>query len=113
VDAKQALLRWVRYQLEDYSDVIPPIQDFHRSWRTGLAFAALIHRHDPAFLPEFYDDILPLPFETTDDWRKTLTLVFEIALEKMCLPRLLDPEDLVDVETPDERSMMTYISEYY
>ncbi|ORZ13311.1 calponin homology domain-containing protein, partial [Lobosporangium transversale] len=50
VDAKQALLRWVRYQLEDYSDVIPPIQDFHRSWRTGLAFAALIHRHDPEFL---------------------------------------------------------------
>ncbi|KAG0338435.1 hypothetical protein BG004_007237 [Podila humilis] len=31
----------------------------------------------------------------------------------MSLPRLLDPEDLVDVETPDERSIMTYISEYY
>ncbi|KAG0365521.1 Spectrin beta chain, non-erythrocytic 5 [Gamsiella multidivaricata] len=113
VDAKQALLRWVRYQLEDYSDVIPPIQDFHRSWRTGLAFAALIHRHDPDFLPEFYAEILPLPFETSDEWRRTLTKAFDIALEKMNLPRLLDPEDLVDVETPDERSIMTYISEYY
>ncbi|KAI1318587.1 actinin alpha 2 [Mortierella claussenii] len=113
VDAKQALLRWVRYQLEDYSDVIPPIQDFHRSWRTGLAFAALIHRHDPDFLPEFYSAILQLPFETSDEWRRTLTRAFEVGLEKMNLPRLLDPEDLVDVETPDERSIMTYVSEYY
>ncbi|KAG0204199.1 actinin alpha 2 [Mortierella sp. GBA30] len=113
VDAKQALLRWVRLQLEDYSDIIPPLQDFHRSWRTGLAFAALIHRHDPEFLPDFYTAILPLPFETADEWRTTLTLAFDIALHKMNIPRLLDPEDLIDVETPDERSLMIYVSEYY
>ncbi|KAG0047265.1 actinin alpha 2 [Gryganskiella cystojenkinii] len=113
VDAKQALLRWVRFQLEDYSDVIPPIQDFHRSWRTGLAFAALIHRHDPDILPEFYSSILTLPFETIDDWRRTLLTAFEVASSKMMIPRLLDPEDLVDVETPDERSIMIFISEYY
>ncbi|KAG0299763.1 actinin alpha 2 [Dissophora globulifera] len=113
VDAKQALLRWVRYQLEDYSDVIPPIQDFHRSWRTGLAFTALIHRLDPDYLSEFYTDILPLAFETMDEWRATLTKAFDVALEKMNLPRLLDPEDLLDVETPDERSIMTYVTEYY
>ncbi|KAG0003283.1 hypothetical protein BGZ65_001863, partial [Modicella reniformis] len=112
IDAKQALLRWVRYQLEDYSDVIPPIQDFHRSWRTGLAFAALIHRHDPDFLPEFYSDILPLPFETNEEWRAILSKAFEVALLKMSLPRLLEPDDLV-VETPDERCIMTYVSEYY
>ncbi|KAG0047175.1 actinin alpha 2 [Gryganskiella cystojenkinii] len=113
VDAKQALLRWVRNQLEDYSDVIPPIQDFHRSWRTGLAFAALIHRHDQTFLPEFYSTILQAPYETIEQWRNTLTLAFDTAFEKMNLPKLLDPEDLVDVETPDERSIMTYVSEYY
>ncbi|KAG0275635.1 Alpha-actinin-1 [Linnemannia exigua] len=113
VDAKQALLRWVRYQLEDYSDVIPPIQDFHRSWRTGLVFTALIHRHDPEFLPEFYSAILPLTFEMADEWRRTLTRAFEVAYECMRLPRLLGPEDLVEIETPDERSIMTYVSEYY
>ncbi|KAG0100092.1 actinin alpha 2 [Podila epicladia] len=113
VDAKQALLKWVRYELEDYSDIIPPIQDFHRSWKTGLAFAALIHRHDPNFLPDFYSTILPLAHETIDQWRTTLTTAFQIALDKMTIPRLLDPEDLVDVETPDERSIMTYVSEYY
>lgn len=113
MDAKQALLRWVRYQLEDYSDVIPLIQDFHRSWRTGLVFSALIHRHDPEFLPEFYSAILPLTFETADEWGRTLTRAFEVAYECMKLPRLLGPEDLVDIETPDERSIMTYVSEYY
>ncbi|KAF9571307.1 actinin alpha 2 [Mortierella alpina] len=113
VDAKQALLRWVRLQLEDYSDVIPPMQDFSRSWRTGLAFAALIHRHDPNFLPNFYTTILPLPFETADEWRRTLALAFEVAIQKMNIPRLLDPEDMIDVESPDERSVMTYVSEYY
>ncbi|KAF9948547.1 actinin alpha 2 [Mortierella alpina] len=113
VDGKQALLRWVRLQLEDYSDVIPPMQDFSRSWRTGLAFAALIHRHDPDFLPNFYTAILPLPFETVDEWRRTLALAFEVAVQKMNIPRLLDPEDLIDVESPDERSLMTYVSEYY
>ncbi|GJJ69657.1 hypothetical protein EMPS_02005 [Entomortierella parvispora] len=113
VDAKQALLRWVRLQLEDYSDVIPPIQDFHRSWRTGIAFAALIHRYDPDFLPEFYTSTLQAPNETIEQWRTTLTLAFDTAFEKMNLPKLLDAEDLVDVETPDERSIMTYVSEYY
>ncbi|KAF9104890.1 actinin alpha 2 [Mortierella sp. AM989] len=113
IDPKQALLRWVRHQLEDYADIIPPIQDFNKSWRTGLAFAALIHRHDPNILPEFYNSILQVPHETVDQWRSTLTTAFDTALEAMNLPRLLDPEDLLDVETPDERSIMTYISEYY
>ncbi|KAF9918328.1 hypothetical protein BX616_009343 [Lobosporangium transversale] len=113
VDAKQALLRWVRYQLEDYSDIIQPIQDFHRSWRTGVAFAALIHRHDPEYIPDFYPEILQMPHETVEQWRSTLTRVFDIAYEKLSIPRLLDPKDLVDVETPDERSLMTYVSEYY
>ncbi|KAF9195171.1 Alpha-actinin-1 [Haplosporangium sp. Z 767] len=113
IDAKQALLRWVRLQLEDYVDIIPPIQDFHRSWRTGLAFAALIHRHDPSFLPEFYTNILQAPHETIEQWRTTLTTAFDTALEKMAMPKLLGPEDLVDVETPDERAIMTYVSEYY
>ncbi|KAK3806434.1 MAG: calponin homology domain-containing protein, partial [Benniella sp.] len=112
LDAKQAMLRWVRFELEDYSDVIPPMQDFHRSWRTGVAFAALIHRHDPTFIPDFYTSILQVPHETMDQWRATLTRTFDIAFEKMSIPRLLDPSDLVDME-PDERSLMTYISEYY
>ncbi|KAF9425695.1 actinin alpha 2 [Podila epigama] len=113
VDAKQALLKWVRFQLDDYSDIIPPIQDFHRSWKTGLAFAALIHRHDPDILPDFYTNILTLPHETVDQWRTTLAMAFDVALSKMSIPRLLEPDDLVGVETPDERSIMTYVSEYY
>ncbi|KAF9173537.1 Alpha-actinin-1 [Mortierella sp. AD010] len=113
VDAKQVLLRWVRHQLEDYSDILPTVQDFHKSWKTGVVFAALIHRHDPNFLPEFYTSILESPHETPDQCRSTLTLAFDTALEKMALPRLLDPGDLIDSEIPDERSIMTYVSEYY
>ncbi|KAG0237410.1 actinin alpha 2 [Actinomortierella wolfii] len=113
VDAKQALLRWVRKQLEDYSDIVPAVQDFHRSWRTGVAFAALIHRHDPNAIPEFYTFIIPSSHETRDDWHRILNEAFRIAYEKMSVPRLIDSEDLADVETPDERSIMTYVAEYY
>lgn len=46
-------------------------------------------------------------------WRSNLRQAFDIARDSMGIPELLDPEDLADVEYPDEASVMMYVAEYY
>ncbi|KAI9499557.1 hypothetical protein BDB00DRAFT_783048 [Zychaea mexicana] len=115
-EAKVALLYWVRIQLEDYiaANIIPTIQDFSRSWRTGLAFCLLLHRHDPVLMP----DLLTTRINNADisekqAWREFLELAFDTADTKLNIPSYLDPDDLIDVEYPHEPSVMMYVSEYY
>jgi hypothetical protein len=102
-DAKLALLFWVRIQLEDYivANIIPNIQDFSRSWRNGLAFCLLIHRHEPDLIPDLFSSqhlIMDLDLTQKQTWRHLLTLAFDVAAEHMHIPRYLEPEDLMDVD---------------
>ncbi|CEP06953.1 hypothetical protein [Parasitella parasitica] len=116
-EAKVALLYWVRIQLEDYiaANLIPAIQDFSRSWRTGVAFCLLIHRHNPAYIPDLFNTHLSSSTDLSDKhtWHKLLRLAFDLATHQMGIQAYLEPEDLVDVEYPHEPSVMMYVSEYY
>ncbi|KAI9319148.1 hypothetical protein BX666DRAFT_2025476 [Dichotomocladium elegans] len=114
-EAKIALLRWVRIQLGDYlaARIIPPVQDFSRAWRTGVAFCLLIHRHDPELVPVIFNDYLLADTWTKEQWHEMLNLAFTIAAEKMKIPRYLEPEDFTEVEYPHEASVMLYVGEYY
>jgi Ca2+-binding EF-hand superfamily protein len=102
--AKEGLLLWVQKKTKGYNGVDPPkVRNFHRDWRSGLAFCALIHRHHPNELD--YDSL------DHKDNAGNLALAFDAA-ERLGIPRLLDVED-VDVDKPDERSVMTYVSEFF
>jgi len=102
--AKEGLLLWCRKKTAGYRDIDPPgLNNFTRDWRNGLAFCALIHRHQPHLIN--YDEL------SKDNAVSNLELAFSVA-ESLGIPRLLDVEDLT-TEKPDERSVMTYVSEYF
>ena len=102
------------------------------SWRDGLAFCALIHRHRP--------DLLDYSKLSKDNPLENLNLAFDIAEKYLDIPKMLDAEgnntnsfdefqasyylvslticyahfpDLLNTDKPDERQIMTYVSCYY
>ncbi|KFM82031.1 Spectrin beta chain, brain 1, partial [Stegodyphus mimosarum] len=99
--AKDSLLLWCQTKTDGYPNV--KVRDFHRSWRDGLAFNALIHSHVPA-LVDFY---ALKPHEHIYN----LENAFSVASKQLGIPRLLDPED-VDTDNPDEKSILVYVSTF-
>jgi len=68
-----------------------------------MAFCALIHKHQPHLID--YDSL------DKNNAEANLELAFSVA-EGLGIPRLLDVED-VNVEKPDERSVMTQVAEFF
>ncbi|KAM8952646.1 spectrin beta chain, non-erythrocytic 4 [Pelodytes ibericus] len=100
--AKDALLLWCQMKTAGYPEV--NIQNFTTSWRDGLAFSALIHRHRP--------DIIDFSKLTKSNATYNLQHAFNMAEQQLGLIKLLDPED-VNMENPDEKSIITYVVSYY
>lgn len=65
----------------------------------------MIHRHRPDLLD--YDAL-----DKTDRHGNT-ALAFNVAEQHLGIPQLLDVEDICDISKPDERSVMTYVAEYF
>lgn len=104
--AKEGLLLWVQKKTKGYREVDPPgVKNFHTHWKNGMALSALIHRHRPNLID--YDALDPA------NAAENLENAFKIAEEQLDIPRLLDVEDLTQVVRPDERSVMTYVSEFF
>lgn len=104
-ELKRALLEWVNKKTDGYEQVNPPgVQNFTKDWRSGLAWCALIHRHRPDLLD--YQECLG------KSNAENLEKAFSIADEHLNIPQLLDVAD-VDCEKPDEKSVMTYVMEYF
>lgn len=101
--AKEGLLLWCQKKTAGYRDV--KIDNFSNSWQDGMGFCALIHRHRPDLID--YDSL------SKGNAKDNLELAFSVAENSLGIPRLLDVEDLLSVPKPDERAVMTYISEYF
>uniref|UniRef100_A0AAY4CKW2 Actinin alpha 2 n=1 Tax=Denticeps clupeoides TaxID=299321 RepID=A0AAY4CKW2_9TELE len=101
--AKEGLLLWCQRKTAPYRNA--NVQNFHCSWKDGLAFCALIHRHRP--------DLIDYSKLNKDDPVGNLNLALEIAEQHLDIPKMLDPEDIVNTPKPDERAIMTYVSCFY
>ena len=66
---------------------------------------ALIHRHRP--------DLLDWDKLDKSDPRVCTRLAFTIAQQHLNIPQLLDVADICDTEKPDDRSVMTYVAQYF
>uniref|UniRef100_A0A663FH70 Calponin-homology (CH) domain-containing protein n=1 Tax=Aquila chrysaetos chrysaetos TaxID=223781 RepID=A0A663FH70_AQUCH len=100
--AKDALLLWCQMKTVGYPEV--NIQNFTTSWRDGLAFNALIHKHRP--------DLIDFHKLTKSNATYNLQQAFNTAEQQLGLSKLLDPED-VNMEDPDEKSIITYVVSFY
>lgn len=101
--AKEGLLLWCQRKTAPYKNV--NVINFHNSWKDGLAFCALIHRHRP--------DLIDYHKLTHAEPSKNLNLAFEIAEKHLNIPKMLDADDIRKSLKPDERAVMTYISSFY
>ncbi|XP_033124822.1 alpha-actinin-like isoform X3 [Anneissia japonica] len=101
--AKDGLLLWCQRRTQPYKNV--NIRNFHSSWKDGLGFCALIHRHRPELID--YHSL------KKDDPYHNLNTAFEVAEKYLDIPKMLDPDEIVNSAKPDERSIMTYVSSYY
>uniref|UniRef100_A0A4W5N269 Spectrin beta chain n=1 Tax=Hucho hucho TaxID=62062 RepID=A0A4W5N269_9TELE len=90
--AKEALLLWCQ------------MKTICKMMSYGLAFNAIVHKHRP--------DVIEFDTLKRSNAHYNLQNAFNTAENKLGLTKLLDPED-VNVDQPDEKSIITYVATYY
>ncbi|CAH8630141.1 unnamed protein product [Schistosoma mattheei] len=101
-NSSQCLLNWCIEQTKTYSHI--NITDFTSSWKDGLAFCALIHKHFP--------DLIDFSHLNSEDAVTNLKLAFFVAETKLNIPVPTGPQ-VIALEDVDEKIIFEYVSKLY
>jgi len=102
--AKEGLLLWAKTKVEEVSKGEVKVSNFHNSWQDGLAFNCLIQAYRP--------DLVQYQKLNKSAKVDNLNHAFDLANDKLEIPKLLDATDMVSMR-PDEKSVMTYVSFFW
>ncbi|XP_033126144.1 nesprin-1-like [Anneissia japonica] len=104
--AKKALLEWAKKAsaAKGQHKIDIEVKDFGPSWRDGRAFSTLLHN-----IREGLVDLNKLSSRSNIE---NLSNAFDVAEKQLGIAKLLDPYD-VDTAKPDEKSIMTYVSQFF
>ena len=97
------LQQWCKQVTEGYPGV--NINDFTSSWRSGLAFCAIIARFRP--------DLIQFDSLDQNMAYHNCNTAFKLAETQLNIPALLEASDMVDMRLLDRRSIITYVSQFY
>ena len=103
MSAKEGLLLWCQRKTSPYKNV--NVQNFHTSFKDGLAFCALIHH--------FFPDAFDFNSLSSTNRKENFELAFRTAEERAGVPRLLDVSDMILMgNTPDYKCIFTYLNSF-
>uniref|UniRef100_A0A8C9TRX8 F-actin monooxygenase n=1 Tax=Scleropages formosus TaxID=113540 RepID=A0A8C9TRX8_SCLFO len=95
------LLSWCQKQTRGYVEVL----DLSSSWKSGIAFCALIHRFRP--------DLLDFSSLSEQNSAKNNQLAFDIAECEFGIPPVTTGAEMAASQEPDTLSMVMYLSRFY
>ncbi|XP_036442205.1 F-actin-monooxygenase MICAL2 isoform X10 [Colossoma macropomum] len=97
------LLTWCQKQTEGYKGV--SVTDLSSSWRSGLAFCALIHRFRAHLID--YDSL------NEEDAAQNAQLAFDVAEKEFGIKPFTTGKEMASEQEQDKNSMVTYLSKFY
>ncbi|VDP57933.1 unnamed protein product [Schistosoma mattheei] len=95
-NSSQCLLNWCIEQTKTYSHI--NITDFTSSWKDGLAFCALIHKHFP--------DLIDFSHLNSEDAVTNLKLAFFVAETKLNIPVPTGPQVIALEDCEQEEGLL-------
>eukprot|EP00475_Leptophrys_vorax_P006578 TRINITY_DN1408_c0_g1_i1.p1 TRINITY_DN1408_c0_g1~~TRINITY_DN1408_c0_g1_i1.p1 ORF type:complete len:1961 (-),score=559.26 TRINITY_DN1408_c0_g1_i1:60-5942(-) len=101
--AKEGLLLWVNGEVKNYPKAT--VTNFHKDFKSGLTFCALIHSKKPELFD--YNSL------SEDFPKRNLELAFDLAEKHFHVPKLLEAQDIVNSPKPDDKSIMAYVAEFF